>query len=197
MPRLTVVASLVGFDPSQFYSCLRAADDVCIAAGPTCRFLSIHPDRWFLLSGDQPSLILPHALVQAMHPLKRHKVRRLIQDAQRGSWVWPASNPRRTERLSAPVDAALGFDCSCRCSDTAALLARHASHARNIASIASPGGPLKAAIRSWALSNDGDEVARSRSNRRRAAAVAALQRFSRLTPGRSGAVTFDRIKLPV
>jgi hypothetical protein len=28
-----------------------------IAAGPTCRFLSVHPDRGFMLSGDQPSLI--------------------------------------------------------------------------------------------------------------------------------------------
>jgi hypothetical protein len=27
-----------------------------IAAGPTCRFLSVHPDWGFMLSGDQPSL---------------------------------------------------------------------------------------------------------------------------------------------
>lgn len=115
-----------------------------IAAGPTCRFLSVHPDRWFMLSGDQPSLI------QIRHPCACDAPTFQTQ----GAMVDPGRSPRllglarkqsapRRRCVSTAVDAALGFDRSCRCSDTAALLAPHASHARNIASIVSPGGPFR------------------------------------------------------
>lgn len=195
VPRLAVAASLLGFDPSQLCSCLRAAEEFRLR-------------RTHLPFPERPSrpgvyVVGRSTVLIERFPCARctHFVDTRVRDGRSRALsaapgFSPASNPRRADRVVRSGRCCLGLGLlyqvfghrrACGATCIAREECRVDRQSRR---------PLPAAIRSWAL-NDGDEVAPPQSNCRRAAAVAALQRFTRLTPGRSGAVMFDRTKLPV